>query len=123
MRSQNMGDNIVKNVSRTLPYSADSFTSLYHYLDLKHSVVTGFQYTIHISCWIGNQWLRGLDLWLYSFENAFQNKLPGSSVPSAGLDDVELYHLPPETAAGESKCCHTSCAQIWHSCTEKIQEK
>ena len=38
-----MGDNIVKILYRTLPYSTDSLTLLYHDLDPEHSVVMGFQ--------------------------------------------------------------------------------
>ena len=38
-----MGDSVVKIMYWTLPYNADSLTSLYHGLDPEHSVVQGFQ--------------------------------------------------------------------------------
>ena len=44
-----MGDNIVKIVSQTLPYNADSLTSLYHYYDPEHSIVKGFQCNLKLN--------------------------------------------------------------------------
>ena len=43
-----MDDNIVKIMSRTLPYNAPPLIALYHGLDPEHSVVTGFQCTIFL---------------------------------------------------------------------------
>ena len=40
-----MGDNIGKVVYRTLPNNADSLTTLYHQVDLKHSVISREQGT------------------------------------------------------------------------------
>ena len=35
-----MGDNIGKVVYRTLTYKGDSLTTLYHHVDLKHSIIS-----------------------------------------------------------------------------------
>ena len=42
-----------------------------------------------------------------------QNKLPGSSVSSAGLDDVELHHFPFEAHAREESGHHSQQDEVW----------
>ena len=45
-----MGNNLGKVVYVTLPYNADSLTTLYHQVDPKHSVISRFQCTSFLVC-------------------------------------------------------------------------
>ena len=43
----------------------------------------------------------------------FQNKLSGSSMSPAGLDDVELHHFPSEAHAWEESDCFVNQDEVW----------